>query len=68
MNLIRTKFSFVENQDFSMDESSVQLTLNENQLRFLQSRVPEQWMFIKNDKHQRFNFRAILAQRQQINS
>ncbi|MDR7072368.1 hypothetical protein [Fictibacillus barbaricus] len=68
LNLIQTKFSLEENQDFSMDEASIQLALNDEQLRFLQSRIPEQWIFIKNEADERFNFRAILAQNQQIKS
>jgi hypothetical protein len=68
LNLIQTKFSFTEHKDFSLDDTSIRLALNDEQLSFLQSRVPEQWIFVKNETDDRFNFRAILAQPQQIKS
>jgi hypothetical protein len=68
LNLIQTKFSFVDNQDFLMEDTKIKLKLNDEQLRFLQSRIPNQWIFMKNETDQHYNFQAILAQQQQITS
>jgi hypothetical protein len=64
-NLIRTKFSLKENNDFVMGESFIDLTLTQEQLNFLLARIPLQWKFTKQDNN-RYNYRAVLSQTKQI--
>ncbi|GGB54583.1 hypothetical protein [Fictibacillus barbaricus] len=63
-NLIRTKFSLKENNDFVMGESFIDLTLTQEQLDFLLAKIPLQWKFTKQD-NDRYNYRAVLSQTKQ---
>jgi hypothetical protein len=67
LNLIQTKFSFTENVDFIINDSQINLRLTDEQLHFLNSRIPSQWEFIKVE-HKSYNYCAILAQTHQIKS
>ncbi|OOE10718.1 hypothetical protein [Fictibacillus arsenicus] len=64
-NLLQTKFSFKEKEHFKIDDSWLELNLNESQLKFLQSRIPDQWAFVKQENSP-FNFRAVLAHTQKL--
>lgn len=59
-NLLQTRFSFKEEEHFKIGDSWLELGLNESQLEFLQSRIPKQWAFVKQENSP-YNFRAVLA-------
>ncbi|MBY6035841.1 hypothetical protein KUV80_04220 [Fictibacillus nanhaiensis] len=66
-NLLQTRFAFIENQDFQLNESGINLELKNDQLEFLRSRVPTQWQFIKHEhENGKYNYRAVLSQTQHI--
>lgn len=67
LNLLQTRFGFIEDQDFSAADSYIELNLQNEQLDFLQSRIPKQWQFLKQENKE-WNYRAVLSQPQQIKS
>lgn len=64
-NLLQTRFSFKEEEHFKIRDSWLELSLNELQLKFLQSRIPNQWAFVKLENSP-YNFRAVLAHTQKF--
>jgi hypothetical protein len=58
-NLIQTKYSLAES-DILMSDSKIQFNVNDDQLSFLKSRVPDQWLFQNGDSG--YQFEAVLAQ------
>lgn len=64
-NLLQTKFSFKEDEHFKIGDSWLELNLNESHLKFLQSRIPNQWAFVKQENSP-YNFRAVLAHTQKV--
>ncbi|MCM3719330.1 hypothetical protein [Fictibacillus phosphorivorans] len=65
-NLLLTRISFKE-ENLKIGDSWLELKLNESQLTFLLSRIPHQWLFIKQeDSESPYNYRAVLAQRHKV--
>jgi hypothetical protein len=64
-NLLHIKFSFKEEEHFKIGDSCLELILNKSQLKFLQSRIPNQWAFVKQENSP-CNFRAVLAHAQKV--
>jgi hypothetical protein len=65
VNLLQTTFKLIENKEYKMNESGIDLKLSDDQLDFLRSRIPDQWVFSKQNRDN-FNFHAALPQTKQI--
>lgn len=61
LNLIQTKYKLKENEDFLMNESGIDMNLSDEQLDFLRSRIPSQWVF-KKQEHTKYGVQAFLKQ------
>ncbi|MED1864530.1 hypothetical protein P4V41_13770 [Fictibacillus nanhaiensis] len=61
LNLLQTKYKLKENEDFLMNESGIDMNLSDEQLDFLRSRIPSQWLF-KKKEHTKYCVQAYLAQ------
>ncbi|KZE66090.1 hypothetical protein AWM68_06860 [Fictibacillus phosphorivorans] len=61
LNLLKTKYSVIEHEDFLMNEFSIELNLKDEQLDFLRSRIPSQWNFTKQEDG-KYNVHAALSQ------
>ncbi|MBN3555441.1 hypothetical protein JYA63_14265 [Fictibacillus nanhaiensis] len=61
LNLIQTKYKLKENEDFLMNESGIDMNLLDEQLDFLRSRIPSQWVF-KKQEQTKYGVQAFLAQ------
>ncbi|MGM0803628.1 MAG: hypothetical protein ACQET8_02740 [Bacillota bacterium] len=61
LNLIQTKYKLIENEDFLMNESGIDMNLSDEQLDFLRSRIPSQWVF-KKQEHTKYGVQAFLKQ------
>ncbi|MQR96303.1 hypothetical protein [Fictibacillus phosphorivorans] len=61
MNLIQSKYKLKENDDFIMNESGIDMNLSDEQLDFLRSRIPSQWVF-KKQEQTKYGVQAFLAQ------
>jgi hypothetical protein len=64
-NLLQTKFSLKENDDFQMGETWLELNLCDSQLKILKSYIPNQWAFVRQE-NSIYNFRAVVANTQKI--
>lgn len=60
LNLLKTKYSLIENEDFLMNEFSIELNLKDEQLDFLRSRIPNQWDFTRQE-NDKYNVHAALS-------
>ncbi|MFG6495132.1 hypothetical protein P8610_07220 [Fictibacillus sp. UD] len=65
LNLIKTKYSLIETEDFLMTEFGIDLNLKDEQLDFLRSRIPNQWNFTKQE-NDKYNVQAALSQPTQV--
>ncbi|WP_137789480.1 hypothetical protein [Bacillus sp. E(2018)] len=61
LNLIQTKYKLEENKDFLMNEYGIDMNLSDEQLDFLRSRIPSQWLF-KKQEQTKYGVQALLAQ------
>ncbi|MBH0156128.1 hypothetical protein IHV10_07105 [Fictibacillus sp. 5RED26] len=61
LNLLQTKYKLKENEDFLMNESGIDMNLSDEQLDFLRSRIPSQWVFKKQEQSQ-YCVQSYLAQ------
>lgn len=64
-NLLQTKFSLKENDDFQMGETWLELNLCDSQLKILKSYIPNQWAFVRQE-NSIYNFRAVVGNTQKI--
>ncbi|MDM5316279.1 hypothetical protein QUF49_09760 [Fictibacillus sp. b24] len=65
LNLIKTKYSLIETEDFLMTDFGIDLNLKDEQLDFLRSRIPNQWNFTKQE-NDKYNIHAALSQPTQV--
>lgn len=59
-NFMQTRFSFMEDKDFRVEDQLIQLHLLDSQIKVLRSRVPVQWKFVEQSDPN-WNYRAVLA-------